>query len=261
MTRIDSELPFYFGHEHELFGIYHAAPSTGGRAVLLCAPLGQDQIRCHRLYRQLAGALAAQGLATLRFDYYGCGDSAGASDEVDWYRCLADIVIAANELRSRSGAEQVLAFGARLGGSMALAAAPAAHLDDVVVWDPVVDGQAHVAMLDALQDAMRQDGKRFVRPRASAEAAGQWLGFTVNPLLRQQINGLRADWPAMPSLLLDSLAPTKSHDWRGLAVRDARVVPLEPVTPWDELSHLETAILCHPLVQAVTQHWREHAYA
>ncbi|WP_267220866.1 serine aminopeptidase domain-containing protein [Dyella silvae] len=261
MTRVDNELPFFFGHDHELFGIHHAASHPGGRAVLLCAPLGQDYIRCHRLYRQLAVALAAEGHSTLRFDYYGCGDSAGDSDEVDWHRCLADTVVAANELRARSGADQVLAFGARLGGSLALAAASAANFDDVVVWDPIIDGQAHAATLDALQDAMRQDTKRFVRPRASEEAAGQWLGFPVNTLLRQQIAGLRAGWSAVPSLLLDSLASAKASDWRELAIRDAHVAPIEPATPWDELSHLETAILCHPLVHAVVAHWREHAYA
>ena len=89
-TPIEADLPLYFGADAELFGLYQPADASAGKAVLLCPPLGQEQIRCHRLYRQLAHALAAEGIAVLRFDYYGCGDSAGASDEVDWQRCLTD---------------------------------------------------------------------------------------------------------------------------------------------------------------------------
>jgi len=260
MTRPQSELPFFFGNGGELFGIYHPTTNTATRAVLLCAPLGQDYMRCHRLYRQLAGALVAEGLPVLRFDYYGCGDSAGSSNEVDWQRCMADTVTAAGELRARSGAEQVLAFGARLGGSLALATSTAAAFDDVVVWDPVVDGAFYAAKQDAQQEAMRQDAQRFTHPRTREEAEGQWLGFQVSPKLHAQIDALHAEWNATPSLLLDSL-PAPTTDWRALFGDDLHVQPLEPATPWDELERLETAILSHPLLHAVTDHWREHAYA
>jgi alpha-beta hydrolase superfamily lysophospholipase len=252
--RTESELPFFFGDRHELFGIYHPATRTAGKAVLLCAPLGQDQIRCHRLYRQLARALAAEGIPALRFDCYGCGDSLGASTEVRWDRCISDTVTAANELRARSGIDHVVAFGARLGGSLALAAASAARLADVVVWDPVVDGHAYVATLDAMQDALRQDTSRFIKPRPAELAGGQWLGFAVNPRLREQIGGLVADWKTAPSLRLDSLPPTSPQAWQALAVDDASIKVLEPPTPWDDLARLEVAILSHSLVQTVTAH-------
>ncbi|MHA6203867.1 hypothetical protein ACXU4B_05530 [Dyella soli] len=256
MKRSDGELPFFFGDNGELFGIYHAAAPLAGKAVLLCAPLGQDYIRCHRIYRQLGNALAAEGMPVLRFDYYGCGDSAGASDEVEWNRCLANTATAAAELRARSGVDSVIAFGARLGASVALGAARAARFADVVAWDPVVDGGSYVATLDALQDALRIDTQRFVKPRQLAEADGQWLGFEVNPVLREQISSLHAEWSTVPSLLLDSLPDTAPRHWRRFAVDEARVRPLQPATPWDDLVRLEAAIISHPLVQAVTEHLR-----
>ncbi len=261
MTRVESELPFFFGPGGELFGIYHAVAATAGKAVLLCAPLGQDYIRCHRLYRQLASALAAEGIPVLRFDYYGCGDSAGTSSEVDWNRCLGDIATAANELRARSGADRVVAFGARLGGSLALDAAPAAGIADVLAWDPVIDGNAYVATLDALQDAMRRDTHRFIRPRPSSHASGQWLGFAVSPALRGKISRLRGDYPTVPSLVLDSIGESSPVRWEALLNNRAAVHTLQPATPWDELARLESAILSHPLVQAVVTHLRERAYA
>lgn len=260
MTRFESELPFFFGQDGELFGIYHAAAGAAAKAVLLCAPLGQDHIRCHRLYRQLASALAAAGIPVLRFDYYGCGDSAGASDEVDWDRCLDDIATAAAELRSRSSVDRVSAFGARLGANLALAAAPSAQLTDLVAWDPVMDGGAYVATLDALQDALRRDTHRFIRPRAATAAEGQWLGFAVNPGLRQRIASLRAERLTAPSLLIDSLGEA-SPDWHEWVPDPARLHRLRPDTPWDELARIETAILSHPLVQTVVAHLRERAYA
>ena len=75
--------PLYIGPGNELFGLYHASTTPSTVAILLCPPMGQDMIRSHRVYWQLREALAMKGIASLRFDYYGSGDSAGASRELD----------------------------------------------------------------------------------------------------------------------------------------------------------------------------------
>lgn len=261
MTRHEEkELPFYFGANRELFGVFHATPAPAGKALLLCPPLGQDQIRCHRLYRQLAHALVAEGIAVLRFDYYGTGDSAGASVEVDWDRCVADTIVAANELRVRSGARQITAFGARLGGSIALAAARAGCLAGLVAWDPVLDGSAYVARLDDMQMALARDTQRFTRPRLTSEVAEQWLGFATSERLRQQLTELRFQPADVPMLVLDSLSATSIADWQSLhADSKPRVLALQPSTPWEDLRRLELAILSHPLIRAITGYFREAA--
>lgn len=258
-ARIEAELPFYFGPERALFGMFHASGSTARKAVLLCPPLGQDQIRCHRLYRQLAQALVAEGIAVLRFDYYGTGDSAGDSVEMDWQRCLSDTAVAADELRARSGVDRVFAFGARLGGSIALASAAQASVAGIVAWDPVFDGGAYVAQLDAMQSALCLDGRRFMVPRNAADAAAQWLGFAISDSLHQQIADLHIDHPGVPTLLLDSLSPDAQRSVNGFMVDVAMTRSLEIHTPWDDPRRLEVAILSHPLIQAVTQHMREAA--
>src|SRR4051812_45646442 len=143
--RKEAKTPFFFGADAGLFGMYHAPALPPRRAVLMCPPLGQDLIRCHRLYRQLAQALSGEGLAVLRFDYHGTGDAAGSSAEVDWDRCVADTVTAVEELRARAGVDRVIAFGARLGGTVALAAAARARFSEVIAWDPVLDGSDYVA--------------------------------------------------------------------------------------------------------------------
>lgn len=257
----------YFGPGEELFGLFHSiaagSAAAGNRTgVLLCPPLGQDQIRCHRVYRQLAHALVADGIHTLRFDYYGTGDSAGSSVDVDWDRCLEDVVTAATELRARSGVDRVAAFGARLGGNLAMAAAAMARFVDIVAWDPVLDGSAYVTRLDAMQAELGLDRNRFTRARTTADTAGQWLGFSVSDRLRQRIGELRLAPPAAaaaPVLVLDSLEDGSSQKWQPLVAQAMLVKALVPLTPWDDIEKIETAILSHPLVQMVTQRLRAGA--
>lgn len=254
ITSPEAELPFYFGDDASLFGLFHATGGHARKAVLLCPPLGQDHIRCHRLYRQLANALAGEGIPALRFDYYGTGDSVGESADVDWERCIADIATATEELRRRSGAERVIAFGARLGGSLAIAAAQTARFAGLVMWDPVFDGGAHVSRLDAMQSALRQDRQRFMRPRSVADVAEQWLGFATSARLRRQISELQLGPSTVPTLVLDSIDGLPGDSWRGMA--NTTVKMLESPAPWDDLNRLEVAILSHPLIQTVTSHVR-----
>ena len=107
-----------------------------------------------------------------------------------------------------------------------------------------------------MQDALRQDTTRFIRPRPAELATEQWLGFAVNPELRAQISALGSVWQASPSLLLDSLPQTTPHAWKALAVDDASITVLHPPTLWDDLAKLELAILSPPLVKTVTAHVR-----
>jgi alpha-beta hydrolase superfamily lysophospholipase len=251
----DVGTPFYFGADDELFGIYHRAAAPATKAVLLCPPLGQDLIRCHRLYRQLAYALVVQGCDVLRFDYFGSGDSEGSSADLDWNRCIANTLAAVSKLRETNSFEQLIGFGARLGGSILLATSPATRFTELIVWDPVLDGAAHVARLDELQAAVRLDRNRFLKPRSAADAAGQWAGFAIGTHLRQQLVDLHVNPPANRTTLFHSSPP--EHDWSRLAATGTKVKPLCQAPSWDDLDRLELAILSPELIQAVSNELRE----
>jgi len=257
--RLDADMPFFFGPDAGLFGMYHTPSMPARRAILMCPPLGQDLIRCHRLYRQLAQSLAEQGMAVLRFDYHGTGDSAGDSAEVDWERCVSDAATAAAELRRRAGVDRIVAFGARLGGSVALAAAAQARFSEVIAWDPVLDGDQYVAALDAMQAALREDAGRFNRPRSHSDVAEQWLGFDIGETLRRQLSALRVGTANVPTLVLDSTASSPASHWERIVSHRGKVATIVPPTPWDDLDRLESAILSHPLIQAVTGRLKEVA--
>jgi alpha-beta hydrolase superfamily lysophospholipase len=256
-ARIEAELPFYFGPGRELFGFYHPAAPVTGAAVLLCPPFGAEQIRCHRLYRQLAHGLAEAGLPVLRFDYYGTGDSAGDSRAFEWTRCLADVVMAATELRLRHGGDRVLAFGARLGANAALAAAQAARLEGVVAWDAITDGQALVQQYDQMQQALKVDVNRFEHARPDLDVSTQWLGFEKSDRLSGQLRALPRLDPGMASTWLSSArADEASRPDERLA---SRWITVDVAPRWDDVDSLELAILSHPLLEAARRHLKEMA--
>ena len=256
-ARIEAELPFYFGPGKELFGFYHPAAAVTGTAVLLCPPFGVEQIRCHRLYRQLAHSLAESGLPVLRFDYFGTGDSAGDSHAFEWPRCLADVATAAAELRLRHGGGRLLAFGARLGANAALAAAQTARLDGVVAWDAITDGAALVRQYDSMEASLKVDLNRFEVARPELDVSTQWPGFETSERLRSQLLELRLLDPGIASAWLTSSSPDEAS--RLGEPYASRQVGVDVAPRWDDVNGLELAILSHPLLEAARRHLKEMA--
>lgn len=191
--------PFYFGPDRALFGCYHRPQRQPARscAVVLCHPMGEEYIRFHRALRQLAVQLASAGFAVLRFDLYGCGDSAGEADEWRLARWQADLAEAIAEARRRCGGADVAAVGLRLGATL-LATVAAARQDvpATVLWDPVLDGEAHLHELQALHAGMLRRAHALPQaPDHGHPPEPEILGFPLRP-------GLRADIAAIDLLTL-----------------------------------------------------------
>jgi alpha-beta hydrolase superfamily lysophospholipase len=135
-----------------MFGWYHAPAAPPRGAVVLCTPLGLDGTRAHWSYRHLAERLAQAGLAVLRFDWRGTGDSAGDDYQPNrvatW---VEDLHLAIDELKRRSGTATVTLVGLRAGATFA--GHVAAEREDVcalVLWMPAQTGAAWVAEMAKL---------------------------------------------------------------------------------------------------------------
>lgn len=184
-------LPFRFGPDNQpLYGVLHPAATEPARmAVLLCNPWGQEAIRIHRFYRVLADRLAHAGIATLRFDYYGTGESAGDDLDGDLTRWRADIHSAHIELKRRTACQAIAWVGARLGGTLACMAASevAAPPTKLLVWEPVLDGHAYLKALAA--DHVKALRNPYRPPMAAAgdRPRGEALGFAMSEGLMAQI--------------------------------------------------------------------------
>ncbi len=187
--------PLYFGTTNlPLSGCWHAGAAGSPLAVLVCAPLGPEELSAYRGLRQLACALAAAGLPVLRFDYAGAGDSAGepvaADPPAQW---LQSVHAAADELRRLSGAARLALVGLRLGGL--LAAQAAATRDDVealAALMPVASGRSWLrecrllsagALTATTARAVLEVGHLVIAaPAAAAIDALRWPGAAAHPL-------------------------------------------------------------------------------
>jgi len=172
--------PFFFAQG--LFGTHHRPSRRSEIGVLICAPIAQEYMRTHWLFRQLANQLVREGMHVMRFDYTGCGDSAGASFSAGPAQWIQDVQAAADEFRKRSGIGQLVVIGARMGAYLAAAALPDA---DLVLWDPIESGEEYLSALEVVHHA------RFPGGEPSQEVG--LGGFDFNPSLRSEISAIRMD--------------------------------------------------------------------
>ena len=96
-------------------------PSANPRGFALfahCFTCGKDSLAASRISRELAG----HGIAVLRFDFTGLGDSDGDFANSDFSANIEDLVAAADHLREHYAAPALL-IGHSLGGTAVLAAA------------------------------------------------------------------------------------------------------------------------------------------
>ncbi len=135
---------FYFGNTSQaLLGHYHPPESITHNTfgVVLCYPMGQEYIRCHRAFYILACKLSLLGFHTMRFDYYGCGDSYGQSEDGNILHWQNDIKNAINELQKGICINKFILVGLRLGASLcAMEASENNKVKGLILWDPVISG-------------------------------------------------------------------------------------------------------------------------
>lgn len=137
--------PFFLGtSQRRLFGIHTPAASRGGRprAVVLCQPRADEYIYAHRSMRQLAVRLSLTGFDTLRFDYFGTGDSAGEECDIDVAGLQADVLTAIETLKDLAATEKVTLIGLRAGANIAArtAAGSPGEVAALILWDPLLAG-------------------------------------------------------------------------------------------------------------------------
>jgi pimeloyl-ACP methyl ester carboxylesterase len=199
--------PVRFGRsDREMVGMLHRPEVPQGKpAFLLCKPFGTEAIRASLLYRAMATRLVREGCPVLVFDYHGTGDAAGEGGTQSIRDWCEDVLTANAFLRERTAATRTHWFGLALGGSVvalaaaqaALADAVAARPEQIVLWEPVEDGQDYGRQLCAWHriereqwfkarwQVLRQD---FNEPEPALP--GTVLGFDVGPILAQELAAL-----------------------------------------------------------------------
>ncbi|MBT3057503.1 MAG: alpha/beta hydrolase [Candidatus Thiodiazotropha sp.] len=146
-----NETPFFFSCDtYRLYGVLHL-PDQGDpdHGFVFCHPFAEEKLWAHKVYVSFARELVANGYAVMRFDHYGHGDSEGEFRDATISIYKQDIDAAIKELRSRvPSIEKISLFGFRLGATVAATVSEGRdEIASLIMWEPVVNGEAYVQEL------------------------------------------------------------------------------------------------------------------
>lgn len=129
----------------QLVGILHRAESACSHGVLIVVGGPQYRVGSHRQFTLLARRLASEGIAVMRFDYRGMGDSEGATRSFD---DIGDDIRAAIDefLRRVEKVRSIVIWGLCDAASAAILYAPGdARVSSLVLLNPWVRTEAGAA--------------------------------------------------------------------------------------------------------------------
>lgn len=248
----DEELmkALFFGPaRQQLLGVYHA-PAAGRdrfQGVVMCYPFGQEYMRAHRAFRQLALILSSKGYHVFRFDYRGTGDSAGDGQGLcanDW---LHDIEAAVQELKDMTGVPGVTLVGLRMGALLAgVVACRRRDINSLVLWDPLITGAAFLAELHDLLN--RAPARKRMSNFVEADGSLHINGFCLPPAMQQSLAALSLLEAPLSTRRTLQLTSHETDDFRRLAEHwqgargfDYRHVPAEH--NWNYVDHVGGILL------------------
>ncbi len=248
--------PLYFGSsDRPLYGVYHAPKARTGRrtGVVLCYPFGQEYMRAHRAFRQVAILLAKVGFHVFRFDYRGTGDSSGDGEDFSMAGAAHDTVQAIEELQDMADVTSVTLLGLRLGGATAARVAQShVSVTHLVLWDAIGDGRVYL-------EELRANASRPVAvARVTDAATFGVMGFPVPPALQRELSALRVvDEPSPRAIRALVVSDSETADSRSLAnfygaagrPADVLVAPLPG--RWDEVDNWGSAMIPQDAIQSI----------
>ncbi len=194
--------PLWFGpEERSLFGMLHRPEHHTGVGVVLCPSIGLDGEASQFAFRALAARLAAEGCTVLRFDYDGCGDSAGAQDDPGRPAAWTASIGEAMALVRAAGCPTVHLVGSRLGAALAARAAAAdGDVASLTCWYPTWSGSQFLRYQRALRRLYGIEGSP-----ERGDGATEVPGYVLDAATTADLSGLKA-WvdgePPPPAVLI-----------------------------------------------------------
>ena len=220
MTLNEYPLSFEVGGER-IFGMLHLPIDTSSPrpCVLMLHGFTGTSIEPHRLFVTMARAFANAGIAALRFDFRGSGQSEGVFSDMTLTRELEDALAAIAVLEGRSDVidrARTGILGLSMGGLMAALTVGTVAVKALALWAPA----SPAVMLGFFEGERRNE--QFIRGAFARGFAGQefpaGMGFDVpsghmdmggNPVSKEFF---------IDALNHDSLETVKNHTGPALIV-------------------------------------------
>lgn len=147
--------------EQRLYGTLHLPLSSQrAPAVLICHGLAGNRIGKYRLYVQIAQRLSQLGIACLRIDFRGCGESDGDFSQITVESEVTDTLEALSYLRKQSqiDSERIGLLGNSFGGAIAvLAAAQDKHVKSLVLLASLFESKRWKEQWDMLTASSNEE--------------------------------------------------------------------------------------------------------
>src|ERR1700758_409075 len=137
---VESFIEFRNRTGKRLRGMIHrpeeARSRRGTPAVIFLHGFTGDRMESHWIFVKCARALAKAGIASLRFDFYGSGESEGEFCEVTLQGEISDAQAAGGVFRQQKGidARRLGLCGLSLGGAVAACVAARLRVQALVLW-------------------------------------------------------------------------------------------------------------------------------
>lgn len=153
----------------KIFGIFHLPlnSTVPVPAVVVCPGFAGNKSGKYRVFVEIAQELARQGVAVLRFDYRGAGDSEGEFNEITIDSQVSDAIACLNLLRkdSRIDSSRLGLLGRSLGGMITvLSANEFQQIKSIALWAPVFSSDPWKKMWETLSFASLETMKKGVMP-------------------------------------------------------------------------------------------------
>ncbi|MDZ7752548.1 MAG: hydrolase 1, exosortase A system-associated [Gammaproteobacteria bacterium] len=250
----------------QFFLYFPPAPAVARGHHIVHVPAFADEMnKARRTVAVQARAFAAAGIGVLIPDLKGCGDSSGDFSAADWQGWQEDIHRAVEWVERECRPSRLGLWGLRLGGLLAvdyLRSRPAAGVDDLLLWQPVLRGHSALTQFLRLRVVMTAFSEGATETAASMRArlaAGETLevaGYGLNPALAGAMDAAGLDPSTPPPVRrvmwlelagsgretgAGSTPPGRSAEviagWRAAAVAvDAEVVRDEPFWATQEIA-------------------------
>ncbi|HEX3046994.1 MAG TPA: alpha/beta fold hydrolase [Bacillota bacterium] len=159
----------------KLRGMYHCPEAAPGKiypTVILYHGLFGSKLEPHRIFLKLSRQLEAKGIATLRFDFSGSGESDGDSEEMTFFSELKEAGAILDYAASLPATDtnRIGVLGYSLGGAVAAVLAGNRNRDikALVLWSPGTDSSIREYLRPILESSV-------IDSKGSFDLFGDWL--------------------------------------------------------------------------------------
>ena len=243
----------------KIFAILHLPKNaTNPPLVVICPGFAGSKIGKHRVFVSIAEALTKKGVAVLRFDYRGSGDSEGSFSELTIDSQVSDVIEVVEFIKRGKyslDASRIGLLGRSLGGMIAtLAASKLENIKCMTLWAPVFSASCWKPLFNALlsnqskESALLTNLPKSIPAIPSRDFLAQFFKINLVPVVKSlekipllHIHGIKdefvkysqaADWQKACTNFCQKKFVALENSDHDFSVADERLIAVSHTVDW-----------------------------